>query len=300
MSSNHLLQEAVIRAAHQHDPTQSDLKTDSLLSPHKTNQTLITTSSNSSINDSDPEDITITQVHTPALIDSPPFVTPASSRPCSPSKPSHQSSSPSNPSRPNSRVGLRAKREAAAKAKASSSDPLLRFPNPINVRIFELVGLGSDGTGGSAGDIFSGVRDLMACGLVCQKWRTSATINFVWFKLCSATSYESSLVKVFEPPTWTRKDSKVDWSARYRIKNRIPDQTSHPDFELTSGPETLTANELKHQQWQQEEEERDGKFSNKLEARAFYKELGGRKLKNKTGKSLGTDRTGWDSLNLHQ
>ncbi|KAG0150994.1 hypothetical protein CROQUDRAFT_104069 [Cronartium quercuum f. sp. fusiforme G11] len=41
------------------------------------------------------EDTTISQAHTPALINTSPFVTPASSKPCSPSKPSLQLSSPS-------------------------------------------------------------------------------------------------------------------------------------------------------------------------------------------------------------
>lgn len=90
----------------------------------------------------------------------------------------------------------------------------------------------------------------------------------------------------------------MDWSTRYRIKNRAPDHALTPSID-DSGLQTPTVNELKRLQWEKDEEEKHGgKFLNKVEARAFYKELGGRKLRNKTGKSFGTDRTGWESLEV--
>lgn len=181
MSSSHLLQEAVLRAAHQHDQNlvRNSSKHDliSPVSPQKPNLNSSSPlhSAYSSANNSDNEDLVITRVHTPARFESPPSTPITQSRPPSPSPTAHLS--PPVHSRPNSRVGLRAKREAAAKAKASSLDPLRRLPNQITVRIFELIGLAADGSGGSEGDIFSGVKDLMRCGLVCQKWRESATIS---------------------------------------------------------------------------------------------------------------------------
>lgn len=128
------------------------------------------------------------------------------------------------------------------------------------------------------------------------------TLDFIWFKLWNSITYDSSLEVAFQPPTWARKDSKINWSTRYRNKNRVetvsPSQSVLP---LPTGPQTMTANELRHQQWKEESESNDhGKFASKLEARAFYKELGGRKLKNKTGKSFGTDRTGWDDEGPHE
>lgn len=286
MSSNTLLQEAVLRAAHQHD---SNTNPDLPPSPNKSYLTNNHTkqSSNSS---SDTEDSTITTVHTPIHPRSPqPGCTPIGSRSTSPTF-SNQSSNLSPNSSPkknrsNNRVGLKAKRAAAAKLKASSFDPLLRFPQQISIRIFELIGLGVDGSGGSEGDIFSGVRDLMNCGLVCQKWKDSATINFVWFKLYSSTGY-SLPEEAFATATWTRKDSKIDWSSRYRLKHRVIDETIHEDVDQT---EVMTPNQLRQQQW---EEEGDERFANKIEARAYYKELGGRKSRNKNVRTY-SDRTGW-------
>ncbi|EGG12989.1 uncharacterized protein MELLADRAFT_114936 [Melampsora larici-populina 98AG31] len=290
MSSNALLQEAVLRAAHQHD---SNPNLDLPSSPNKSylNHNHTKESSNSS---SDTEDLTITTVHTPVHPRSPqPGCTPISSRPTSPTFTNQSSNlSPSSSPQKNkskNRVGLKAKRAAAAKLKANSFDPLLRLPQQISIRIFELIGLGSDGTGGSHGDIFSGVRDLMKCGLVCQKWKESSTINFIWFKLYSSIGY-SLPEEAFATATWTRKDSKIDWSSRYRLKHAVIDD--QPVQPIKPPKEGMTANQLKHKEW---DEGPDGKFANKLEARAYYKELGGRKSKNKNVRTY-SDRTGWDTL----
>ncbi|KAH9819045.1 hypothetical protein DFH28DRAFT_925159 [Melampsora americana] len=279
MSSNPLLQEAVLRAAHQ---TNLNLPS----SPNKSNQT----------SSSDNEDNIITTVHTPISTRSPEAgCTPISSRSTSPTfinqSISHFSSSKPSPTkqqtRSNNRIGLKAKRAQLAKLKASSFDPLLRFPQSISIRIFELIGLGSDGSGGSEGDIFSGVRDLMRCGLVCQKWKESSTINYIWFKLFTSTGY-SSPEETFVTATWTRKDSKIDWSSRYRLQHRVIDKCIEEDADQI---EIMTANQLKQKEWAEGSDER---FASKSEARAYYKELGGRKSRNKNLRTY-SDRTGWDA-----
>lgn len=156
MSSN-LLQDAVKRAALQREQSSG------ATSPE--GRAFSTSELRASLLTSDDED-TVTTVHTPSQ-------TPGASR--SASRSGSRSTSPTREGKGGGRVGAKARREAAAREKASSLDPLRRLPNELSVRIFELVGLGADGMGGEGGD-FSGVRDLLKCGAVCQKWRRSATI----------------------------------------------------------------------------------------------------------------------------
>lgn len=154
--SNNLLHDAVVRAAMKREQSSG------ATSPE--GRAFATADLRASLT-SDDED-TITTVHTPAQ-------TPGGSR--SASRAGSRSTSPSRDGKGGGRVGAKARREAAAREKATSLDPLRRLPNELSVRIFELVGLGADGMGGEQGDL-SGVRDLLKCGLVSTKWRRSATI----------------------------------------------------------------------------------------------------------------------------
>ncbi|KAI9613241.1 hypothetical protein KEM48_003875 [Puccinia striiformis f. sp. tritici PST-130] len=205
------------------------------------------------------DDSVLTRVHSP-LTSSPPSESTNPSRPNTPTK---------SPTASRSRVGVRQKREAALKAKLDSKDPLRRLPIDVSVRIFTLVGLGADGCGGHLdGNTFSAFKDLLNCALVCQKWRSSSVINYV----C---------------PDWTRKDSRTNWSQQYKqINSSTPNQDSVVIEEEEEGP---SQKELREAQWEAQEDEK----ISKSDARAFYKDLNGRKLKNKSAKSLaGIDRTG--------
>lgn len=237
------------------------------------------------------DDSVLTRVHSP--VTSPPNQSPRSVSPI-PSSPSK-----SNSSRNQSRLGLRQKREAASRAKQNSLDPLRRFPADVNVRIFTIVGLGRDGCGGHLdGSSFSAVKDLLNCGLVSQKWRSSAVINYVWYKLFNQTTYSSSIQDEFQPPTWTRKDSRTNWCDRYKELNEVKPPPSRPVDEEDDRREP-TRNELNRAQWESENRDPQSSVMSKNEARAFYKDLGGRKLKDKTGKGWGADRTGWDDRDIY-
>ncbi|PLW21890.1 hypothetical protein PCANC_03321 [Puccinia coronata f. sp. avenae] len=271
MSSHTLLHDAVLRAA--------------------TLQNL-TDRTSASLNGEN-DDMVLTRVHSP--LTSPPTHSPPS-----------ESSVPSTPSTPTkkgagrnqSRVGIRQKREAAAKAKLHSTDPLRRLPIDVAVRIFTLVGLGSDGCGGHLdGSTFSAVKDLLNCALVCQKWRSSSVINYVWFKLANQTSYYQSIEEEFQPLTWTRKDSRTNWSDKYRELNEVkPSQPTITVVDMAEEADTgPTQREMREAEWNAE----DNRSMSKNEARAFYKEMGGRKLRDKTGKSWGTDRTGWKDQEIY-
>ncbi|POW22848.1 hypothetical protein PSHT_00768 [Puccinia striiformis] len=224
------------------------------------------------------DDAVLTRVHSP-LTSSPPSESTNPSRPNTPTK---------SPTASRSRVGVRQKREAALKAKLDSKDPLRRLPIDVSVRIFTLVGLGADGCGGHLdGNTFSAVKDLLNCALVCQKWRSSSVINYVWYKLAHQTTYHTSIKDEFQAPTWTRKDSRTNWSQQYKqINQSTPNQDSAVIEEEEEGP---SQKELREAQWEAQEDEK----ISKSDARAFYKDLNGRKLKNKSAKSLaGIDRTG--------
>ncbi|WAQ86764.1 hypothetical protein PtA15_7A493 [Puccinia triticina] len=237
------------------------------------------------------DDSVLTRVHSPLTsppTQSPPSESPIPSTPTTPTKSS---------GRNQSRVGLRQKREAAAKAKQNSRDPLCRLPIDVAVRVFTLVGLGADGCGGHLdGSTFSAVKDLLNCALVCQKWRTSSVINYVWFKLAHQTSYSQSIEEEFQPLTWTRKDSRTNWSEAYKELNQVKPSQPTMDMDVDaledSGP---SQKELREAAWHAE----DNHIMSKNEARAFYKDLGGRKLQDKTGKGLGTDRTGWQDQEIY-
>ncbi|CAH7668085.1 hypothetical protein PPACK8108_LOCUS2559 [Phakopsora pachyrhizi] len=270
MSSNTILQEAILRAASLREPKLNE---------------------SSSQPPSDGEDNVLTRVHSP--ITSPT----EQSRSTSPTRGTN--------SRNQSRAGLRARRELALREKRSSRDPLKRFPTDVMVRIFTIVGLGSDGYGGNLdGLTFSAAKDLLNCGLVCQKWRKSQAINYVWYKLCKHHTYSDSIEKEYEPLSWTKRDSQTSWPLKYKKMNQIKpnqvvksdniiqfskivpvDNTGHKSSKGVE--ESLGTRELNEKKWKQE---LDAKTS-KAEARAYYKEFGGKKLKVKGG---GIDKTGWE------
>ncbi|KNZ52951.1 hypothetical protein VP01_3389g1 [Puccinia sorghi] len=239
----------------------------------------------------DNDDSVLTRVHSPLTstpTQSPPSESPTPSNPSSPTKIKN--------GRNQSRVGLRQKREAAAKAKLNSRDPLLRLPIDVAVRIFTIVGLGSDGCGGHLdGSTFSAVKDLLNCTSVCQKWRTSSVINYVWFKLYHQTSYSQSIEEEFQPLTWTRKDSRTNWSDKYKELNQVKPSQPTMDVDVDAQDSGPTAKELREAQWNIQ----DNHVMSKNEARTFHKELGGRKGRDKTGKGWGSDRTGWNDHDIY-
>ncbi|KAA1078280.1 hypothetical protein PGT21_032496 [Puccinia graminis f. sp. tritici] len=271
MSAHTLLHDAVLRAANRQNLTD---RSPGSLNPEN-------------------DDSVLTRVHSP--LTSPPTHSPPSES----ASPSAPSTPPKGNGRNQSRVGLRQKREAAAKAKLNSRDPLRRLPIDVAVRVFTIVGLGADGCGGHLdGSTFSAVKDLLNCALVCQKWRTSSVINYVWFKLAHQTSYSNSIEEEFQPLTWTRKDSRTNWSEKYKEINQVKRSSSPPTMAIdvdaadNSGP---TPKELREAAWNAQ----DNQTMTKNEARAFYKDLGGRKLRDKSGKGLGSDRTGWQDHEIY-
>jgi hypothetical protein len=122
--------------------------------------------------------------------------------------------------------------------------------------------------------------------------------DHVWFKLAHQTSYSNSIEEEFQPLTWTRKDSRTNWSEKYKEINQVkPSSSSPPTMSIDvdaadSGP---TPKELREAAWNAE----DNHTMTKNEARAFYKDLGGRKLRDKSGKGLGSDRTGWQDQEIY-
>lgn len=96
--------------------------------------------------------------------------------------------------------------------KASSIDPLKRFPNEISSKIFTQI---------------TTVQDLLACQRVCKRWRKSATLNYSWFLLFNRTTFiDGGVSGGAQLPVWSRKDSKQDWAVRYKNAFRRDDLVS--------------------------------------------------------------------------
>jgi len=161
-----------------------------------------------------------------------------------------------------------------------SSDPLRAFPTEISQRIFGLLG----------------IRDLARCARVSQKWRKSQTLNHVWFQHYRKENfYDTSLPQ----GKWTKRESKQNWLSMYAqaTSNRSPhfgpvqSRSAHAS-QPASGSQT--PREIREERWRLEATavERPGK----AEMREMYKELNGRKSKNKgkLGGIMGIrDKGGW-------
>lgn len=119
--------------------------------------------------------------------------------------------------------------------------------------------------------------------------------DYVWFKLYHQTSYSQSIEEEFQPLTWTRKDSRTNWSDKYKELNQVKPSQPTMDVDVDAQDSGPTAKELREAQWNIQ----DNHVMSKNEARTFHKELGGRKGRDKTGKGWGSDRTGWNDHDIY-
>ncbi|THU88190.1 hypothetical protein K435DRAFT_762047 [Dendrothele bispora CBS 962.96] len=143
------------------------------------------------------------------------------------------------------------------------------------------------------------IRDLAKCALVSKKWNRSQTINYVWFQHYRKDNFHDDSLP---PGKWTKRESKQNWRLTHlkSVSERSPTATNGFSISRGSGYSTpsvdsgyQTPREIKEERWRQEAEA----VSNpgKIEMRAMYKELGGRKSRTKTKlASTGVrDKGGW-------
>ncbi|KAG9314736.1 nucleotide-diphospho-sugar transferase [Chiua virens] len=209
--------------------------------------------------DEDSEDELICVTSTPG--------TPARSR--GPSRPS------SRPASPTRRTNLRNPPPTSTLGpKSLSSDPLKAFPTQISQGIFRWLE----------------VSDLASCSRVSRKWNKSQTLNYVWFQHYRKENFHDESLP---PGKWTRRESKQNWRLTYLSTCTNKSAPSTP-MERSSPSRSgyQTPKEVNEEKWKVEEQARPGK----AEMREMYKELGGRKSRNKT--KLGStggyrDKTGW-------
>jgi len=187
--------------------------------------------------------------------------TPARSR--APSRPS------SRPVSPTRRANPKALSSTLA-PKVTSLDPLKAFPTQISQRIFRWLT----------------ITELASCSRVSRKWNKSQTLNYIWFQHYRKEYFHDESLPLGK---WTRRESKQNWRITFANKSTPPSpwERSSPS---RSGYQT--PKEINEERWKVEEQARPGK----VEMREMYKELGGRKSRNKT--KLGSaggyrDKTGW-------
>lgn len=271
-----------------------------------------------------------------------PVQTPAGSRTSSPA-PSHASSRSTSPtrvsaslSRPRSGAGKprrdKTKEVEKEKANKASRDPLNRLPNELSAKCFGYLEL----------------DDLLVCGSVCKRWKNSQTIScvllffsrcaaalrsnaadqsktfryldYTWYNLLQSLTYTSTPAPLASTPStaasalllWTRRDSKIDWSARFASIYRR-DDLDDPTNDGERDEDGLTMKEEREQKWEQENRSQQEEKVDKVAMRAYYKvspppapcsvtvrmltfymmiqSLGNAKVKGKTGK--GAERT-WE------
>ncbi|SCV71575.1 BQ2448_3163 [Microbotryum intermedium] len=180
---------------------------------------------------------------------------------------SRNSSRSSSPSGAKRRGGAgkprrdKTKEKEKAEAMNNAKDPMVRFPNVVNGRIFGEL------------DMF----DLLSCGMVCKRWRNSQTMNYTWYLLLQRLTYvdPASRAPAYSEsdglPTWRRGDSKINWAERFASINR------RDDLEQLLASETdengLTMQEERELKWAEENEANDAQFADKNEMRAYYKSL---------------------------
>jgi len=148
------------------------------------------------------------------------------------------------------------------------SDPLKAFPTHLSQRIFG----------------FLDISDLAKCARVCKKWRSSQSINYVWFRRYRQENFNDESLP---PGKWTRPESKQDWRILY-IQS-IPARESVGSGYTTSNTRSgyQSPREMKEEQWRNEA--LGVSRPSKGDMREMYKELGGRKSKSKA-KVGGTGR----------
>ncbi|KIK66053.1 hypothetical protein GYMLUDRAFT_239702 [Collybiopsis luxurians FD-317 M1] len=162
------------------------------------------------------------------------------------------------------------------------TDPLKAFPTELSQRIFNKLS----------------IRDLAKCALVSKKWNRSQTINYVWFQRYRKENFHDESLP---PGKWTRRESKQNWRLTYlkSNSNRSPTNGSFSGYSTPSSPKSgygsgyQTPREIKEERWRQENEATA--TPGKIEMRAIYKEMGGRKSRAKTklGSSGVRDKGGW-------
>lgn len=167
------------------------------------------------------------------------------------------------------------KEKMKAESNKNPFDPINRFPGEVNGRIF--------------GELMA--DDLLACGLVCKRWRRSQTLNYTWYLLLQALTWtepqdrKASYAESNGLPKWRASDAKEDWAEHFaNIMRRDDTETKEADVD----EDGLTMKEERELKWAEEnQEELEG--MDKVAMRAYYKSLGNKKVKGKSGK--GSART---------
>ncbi|GAA5859728.1 hypothetical protein JCM5353_008322 [Sporobolomyces roseus] len=204
-----------------------------------------------------------------------PGLSPASSVSSTPA--GSRSSSPSRNKKGGAGKPRRDKTKEKMKAESNKNpfDPINRFPGEVNGRIF--------------GELMA--DDLLACGLVCKRWRRSQTLNYTWYLLLQALTWtepqdrKASYAESNGLPKWRASDAKEDWAEHFaNIMRRDDTETKEADVD----EDGLTMKEERELKWAEEnQEELEG--MDKVAMRAYYKSLGNKKVKGKSGK--GSART---------
>lgn len=159
---------------------------------------------------------------------------------------------------------------------APNRDPLRLFPTDISQNIFSHLS----------------VRDLASCALVSRKWSKSQTINFVWYQHNRAEKFGG---KGILPGKWTRRESKQNWRVTH-LRFIIDQHISSTPSSGYSTPFSVSGTQTPLESVGQWEDGRDNAVKPaKAEMRYMYKELRGRKSRDKTkfGNSGIRDRGGW-------
>ncbi|GAA5870087.1 hypothetical protein JCM1840_003577 [Sporobolomyces johnsonii] len=164
----------------------------------------------------------------------------------------------------------KAKERAKAEANKNPFDPLIRFPGQVNGRIF--------------GEL--GVNDLLACGLVCKRWRRSQTMNYTWYLLLQSLTYttpaerKATYAQSTGLPTWRQGDANQDWAQHFANVMRRDDLESK---EADVDENGLTMKEERELKWKEENEASEAGLD-KVAMREYYKSLGNKKVKGKSFK----------------
>jgi len=149
-----------------------------------------------------------------------------------------------------------------------STDPLRAFPTDVSQRIFGHLS----------------IRDLARCSRVSRKWNKSQTLNYIWFQHYRKENFHDESLP---PGKWTKRESKQNWRHTYAqtIPNREPPPLGplNPSSRRGSGYSTpsgyITPKEMREEKWAAEADAVSR--PDKVEMRELYKDLGGRKSKQK-------------------
>ncbi|KAJ3788112.1 hypothetical protein GGU11DRAFT_765986 [Lentinula aff. detonsa] len=151
------------------------------------------------------------------------------------------------------------------------------------------------------------IKDLAKCALVSKKWHRSQTINYVWFQHYRKENFHDESLP---PGKWTKRESKQNWRTTYlkSTSDRSPTNgtfssrggsgysTPSSNFGSGFGSGYQTPREIKEEKWKMENEATAS--PGKVEMRAIYKEMGGRKSRGKikmgsAGARTTRDKGGW-------